>query len=774
MEKNQECTICFVEYSNNSKPHFLPCGHTLCSTCIIKMTQKKVITCPLCQKQFVSDLNKFPINYAIFSSIVTQSQNTGNSSNEFLFENCVRLQKEMHALEKHANFLEEIQEDVLNSNTNIYNDAFTQINTVINSLNNAINQIKQKIDECKRNNDMKIKKRRDEIVSSIEQRKKLMKVLLDAQRANISLDAQSMLELNTLRSVQSSELTIKKAVFSKNISDITKQLIDSLSLSCIVNDENIYVKVENIESNKPEENKKVCEDRNPVSPSVQKNSEENLSNLSKPIAQKPPMQNNYMSKINTNPPQGPSENRQPPDINQRIISGQPSNNNMPKASNNSEYNQNIFEFSTDKYEFIPQTYLDERPQNSISPIPNLDDQNINDYSINSDSEDSKNPEQQANLRNRRYRRGDVDNGRYRNRGGYRELERRPRRGLERRSRRGAERGRNLGNASSDSHDQQINQINDDCSISGSENSKNSEQYANLRNRGYIRRDRGRSRGIGRRPGPRGLNSGNASFDSHEQQIIQISDDCNNSGSEDSKNSEQHANLRNRGFRSRDVDNGRYRYRGGYREIERGSRRRSGRGRNSGNVSSDSHDQQFNQINDDCSISGSEDSKNSEQYANLRSRRFIRRGDRDNGRYIDRGRYRGAGRRPPPRGINSGNTSFDSHEQQINPSDIDWNNIGQVPPQNNPAYRSNEADNLSNNESHQGYKWFIQSGQELQSLPKWIVNQIERKIKNHPLIRIYDRNVLRNIADTIKMIYYQLDNNGNTIPGSEMKLFRINN
>lgn len=597
MEKFHECTICFVEYSDISKPHILPCGHTLCSKCIVNMTKKQIITCPMCQKQFKSDLKSFPVNYAVFSSTISRAKNTGNTgnpSNEFLFENCVRLQKEIQALEKHEKNLEEIQEEVLIFNTKIYNDASVQANVVIDSINNAINQIKQKIDDCKRNNGTRIKKRRDEIVSSIEQRKKLMKVLLDAQQVNKTLDAGSMLELNTLRSIPSSELTLKKASFSNNFSDLSKQLTDSLSLSCTVRDENMSIKVENIELNrpqaKPEENKAVFGNRNPVVPPVQKNPQGNFFSPQQPKAQNPPLQ-------------GPTINYQYSDINQLIKTGQ-LNNNKPYpyiGSQDPNYVSDAARFEWNTEEFV------------FSPMPNPNSIYGNTNSINPFS---NNPNSQF----------------------FKPQDERP------------------------------------------PNIVPSNLYAEPTWEGQS-------------------NDDDYDFSS-------------NLSSEDSKNSGQQGNLRNRGGRRH------------------------------------------------------------------------RRGGWDRGR--DRGRFGGRGRRRSgprgPREQNSSNASFDSHDQQPNPGGFDWNNVGQGPPQNNPVNVPVNSFNHENQEITRGQKpnnsennsWFIQCGQELKPLPRWVVNQIERNMGKHPLIRIFDRNTLTNIADTNKMIYYQLDKDGNRIPGRETNLLHITN
>ncbi|CAL4066274.1 unnamed protein product [Meganyctiphanes norvegica] len=63
MMKIPECTICFEELNNSKhRPRSLPCGHTVCSTCIEKTVEMGDKTCPNCCKPHSG---KLPINYAL-------------------------------------------------------------------------------------------------------------------------------------------------------------------------------------------------------------------------------------------------------------------------------------------------------------------------------------------------------------------------------------------------------------------------------------------------------------------------------------------------------------------------------------------------------------------------------------------------------------------------------------------------------------------------------------------------------------------------------------
>lgn len=250
MERSHECEICFNKYNESRKPHMLPCGHTLCKFCIEDITKRRIILCPMCQKEFVSDLNKFPINYTVLSP--SKAQPTGTSSNSEMFESCKFLQNEIHALEKHEKNLAEIQEESQYYNNKNETEAFAAIESMIQSLKIAKNQIKQRIEESNRANNNKLKKERADITAAIEKRQKLMRSLLDTQKNSGVLDAESRLDLNTLRSVSNSELKIKKSTFTNSFYNEFKQLTDAIQKSVCVDEEKMIVKIDIVEEKKLE------------------------------------------------------------------------------------------------------------------------------------------------------------------------------------------------------------------------------------------------------------------------------------------------------------------------------------------------------------------------------------------------------------------------------------------------------------------------------------------------------------------------------------------
>jgi len=59
-----ECPICSYDYTDGGEydPRSLPCGHTLCITCLHQLRANK---CPICSQHFSRDINKIPRNFTV-------------------------------------------------------------------------------------------------------------------------------------------------------------------------------------------------------------------------------------------------------------------------------------------------------------------------------------------------------------------------------------------------------------------------------------------------------------------------------------------------------------------------------------------------------------------------------------------------------------------------------------------------------------------------------------------------------------------------------------
>ena len=50
IQQSLDCAICFEEYSNDRMPCTLPCGHSLCTSCVFQLLKNSSITCPMDKK----------------------------------------------------------------------------------------------------------------------------------------------------------------------------------------------------------------------------------------------------------------------------------------------------------------------------------------------------------------------------------------------------------------------------------------------------------------------------------------------------------------------------------------------------------------------------------------------------------------------------------------------------------------------------------------------------------------------------------------------------
>ena len=66
--ENITCKICIEIYdSRDRRPCNLPCGHTFCRECIIKLKNGACLECPLDRKMFKGDIDQIAVNYDLLS-----------------------------------------------------------------------------------------------------------------------------------------------------------------------------------------------------------------------------------------------------------------------------------------------------------------------------------------------------------------------------------------------------------------------------------------------------------------------------------------------------------------------------------------------------------------------------------------------------------------------------------------------------------------------------------------------------------------------------------
>lgn len=66
MESLLECQICYRSYNHqDKKPISLPCGHSFCHECVLKLFKHSMIKCPFDKIQHQITVDQLPVNFVI-------------------------------------------------------------------------------------------------------------------------------------------------------------------------------------------------------------------------------------------------------------------------------------------------------------------------------------------------------------------------------------------------------------------------------------------------------------------------------------------------------------------------------------------------------------------------------------------------------------------------------------------------------------------------------------------------------------------------------------
>ncbi|CAL4083567.1 unnamed protein product, partial [Meganyctiphanes norvegica] len=78
--EENECLVCFSIYDDKERrPRFMPCGHTLCSSCLEKAITENSKTCPKCRRSYTaSNVENLPVNFSLMGLVTSQ-----NTSDKF-------------------------------------------------------------------------------------------------------------------------------------------------------------------------------------------------------------------------------------------------------------------------------------------------------------------------------------------------------------------------------------------------------------------------------------------------------------------------------------------------------------------------------------------------------------------------------------------------------------------------------------------------------------------------------------------------------------------
>ena len=234
MVESYECPICFDQFTDIKKPLMLPCGHTTCKICLKNLIKKNIIICPICQKEFLADLELFNVNYALLNNNympkpIQPQLNIGN-----LFELSTNLQKDIQTLEIFEKRLTDFHDESIEVNKKCKDEIIYAVDAIIASLQNIKAQFSKKIDDNMFQNSSFISKRKQEIKAQYDQRKKILAHFCDAQHFKKIPDANIIVEFNALSEIKSVEIKLAKCLFNNiinfNITPVSDTIIKNLEI----------------------------------------------------------------------------------------------------------------------------------------------------------------------------------------------------------------------------------------------------------------------------------------------------------------------------------------------------------------------------------------------------------------------------------------------------------------------------------------------------------------------------------------------------------------
>ncbi|CAH3037646.1 unnamed protein product [Pocillopora meandrina] len=114
-----QCPICYNEFDNHDRqPISLGCGHTLCVSCLSKLSKTQ---CPFDQASVETDITKLPYNYALLQLVGVEIPDNGLPPIDSVKENATYFKKSISCIEKLALFLKPVNGTVngtVNGNVN--------------------------------------------------------------------------------------------------------------------------------------------------------------------------------------------------------------------------------------------------------------------------------------------------------------------------------------------------------------------------------------------------------------------------------------------------------------------------------------------------------------------------------------------------------------------------------------------------------------------------------------------------------------------------------
>lgn len=70
-----DCKICFLPFNQEErKPRALPCGHSFCERCALKLYENEGIQCPFDNRKYKISFDKISINYSLMQMLPAKEE----------------------------------------------------------------------------------------------------------------------------------------------------------------------------------------------------------------------------------------------------------------------------------------------------------------------------------------------------------------------------------------------------------------------------------------------------------------------------------------------------------------------------------------------------------------------------------------------------------------------------------------------------------------------------------------------------------------------------
>jgi RING-type zinc-finger len=230
---NIECPICAEIYSDKFKPLVINCGHTVCKPCIITLVSKGYNKCPICNREYNTDINKLSVNYQIIQ--LTKQKTDKYGASKEIMQRSADISKD---LEKIYGFNDKIQQNyemISLNNQKSKNEICNLIDNMIYILNGAKVKVSKQIDEDDSSNLSAVIKIQDKLLEHQRLRETVLNKINISKQTFNDFDLDDLIAIKSVEKIPPMSVKLTKNFFLYdglvNINDLVQSIIKNLSSS---------------------------------------------------------------------------------------------------------------------------------------------------------------------------------------------------------------------------------------------------------------------------------------------------------------------------------------------------------------------------------------------------------------------------------------------------------------------------------------------------------------------------------------------------------------